>query len=165
MADDELRFEPEPFDEQPPKTQPAKAIPRAKAKTTTTPPYREGVLVEPIAMAYGFFGMGYGVFEFNTLGKEHMPVGMAFTENAETCAIAWDKAAKTNPTLRRVLYKLVGSSNVIALALAHAPIAAAIANEVPATQRLVKGLTTFVERMTNRGQTTESYDTAQDYPT
>jgi hypothetical protein len=162
MPDDEFKFEPEPFEETPPRVvEKEPRITRAAPKktTVTTPPYREGALVEPITMAYGMFGLGIGTLEFSR-GKEHMPIGSAITESAEQCARAWDKAAKTSPAIRRMLYKLVGSSNLIGVSIAHAPIMMAVANEMPATQRLVKGLQTFVERMTYNGPVSQSDDSA-----
>lgn len=163
MADDELKFEPEPFEESPPRpVEKEPKITRAPSKKTTvvTPPYREGALVEPLAMIYGMFGMGIGTFEFTTLGKEHMPIGMAITESAESCAIAWDKAAKNSPAIRRMLHKMIGSSNLIGVSIAHMPIAMAVANEVPAMQGMVKGFQTFIERMTYHGPVSHPNDAA-----
>lgn len=157
MADD-FEFNDEPFidEDRAPKLIP-EAAPRkarttstAKAKTTNPPPaYKAGVLIEPLSTFYGMLGMGIGMFEMGRYGKEDMPIGTAIVESAESCAMAWDKAAKTSPAIRRIMYRMAGSSNTIALVTAHAPIAIAVANQSPAIQNMAKRVTGFVERLVN----------------
>jgi hypothetical protein len=168
FSDTPLRFDDTEFEEEkaprlpkPDYTRATKTTGRAKAKTT--PPYKEGKLLEPITLGYGFFGMGIGMLEVKYLQKPHMPIGTTIVESAEQCAKAWDKAAQNSPAVRRVLYRLVESSTLMMVAAAHTPIAVAVATEMPATQNLAKKVIGFLER--TMGHATESYDaTGQTYP-
>lgn len=170
MAD--MEFADEPFSDEPaPRTERIAPKPQKKApiKTVNTPAYKQGALTEPLTVAYGFLGMGVGILEAKT-GKLDMPVGSAIVESSESCAEAWDKAAKTSPTIRRVMYKLVGSSNALMLIGAHAPIAVAVSNQIPAVNRLAKRVGTFLERMVNVDVEPDEYASESDgyqypYPT
>lgn len=64
--------------------------------------------------AYTTVGIAVSAFD--------MPVGVAIVENAENCAEAWEKYAKTNPAIRRALMRFIQTSAVSEVVLAHVPI-------------------------------------------
>jgi hypothetical protein len=151
FASEPIRFDDTEFDEEKAPKLPKPDYTRSrtsgsKTKAKPTPPYKTGKLVEPFTIGYGFFGMGVGWFEHTYLEKPHMPIGTVIVETAEQCANSWDKAAQNSPAVRRVLYKVVESSTLTMVGIAHAPIVMAVLNEVPATQRLTKRVIAFLER-------------------
>jgi hypothetical protein len=81
--------------------------------------YHPGVLVKPLRELYTVAGTL--VLPFNK------PVGTAFIQNAEQCAIALDNAAKTDRAIRRVLMMLVAGSVWGQIIAAHMPILMALA--------------------------------------
>jgi hypothetical protein len=125
---------PEPEAPSPPPTTPRR---NARSRTTTapkTPPrrtplesvadeipqqYHPGVLVKPLRELYTTAGTL--IIPFNK------PVGTAFLQNAEACAVALDNAAKVDKQIRRVLMMLVASSAWGQIIAAHMPILLAIA--------------------------------------
>lgn len=98
--------------------------PRVAAKKTSTPPppYKEGMFVEPLSQIYAMMGMG-----FLALGKTNS--GMAFMENGAKCAETLDEWAKTSPRVRKLLAPLLNAGGAGAVAIAHAPIAFAVASD------------------------------------
>jgi len=81
--------------------------------------YHPGVLVKPLRELYTTAGTL--IIPFNK------PVGTAFLQNAEACAVALDNAAKVDKQIRRVLMMLVASSAWGQIIAAHMPILLAIA--------------------------------------
>jgi hypothetical protein len=108
----------------------------ARARTTATKPttsrrplesvsdeipqqYHPGVLVKPLRELYTTAGTL--ILPFNK------PVGTAFIQNAEPCAIALDNAAKVDKQIRRMLMMLVAGSTWGQIIAAHMPILLSIA--------------------------------------
>lgn len=96
----------------------------------STPPYREGMFVQPLTELYGFAAMA--VIPFDAV------CGTAIASSAESCAVALDKMAKTNPAARRMLLAITQSSALGAVIAAHLPIIMAVLlHHVPAAQNLM----------------------------
>jgi hypothetical protein len=125
---------PEPPAEEPLPPPRRNARPSRSTQTKTPPPrrtpleavsdeipqrYHPGVLVKPLRELYTVAGTL--VLPFNK------PVGTAFIQNAEPCAIALDNAAKTDQAIRRVLMMLVAGSVWGQIIAAHMPILMALA--------------------------------------
>ena len=103
-----------------------------------TPTYHPGALVKPLSDLYVV--VGTAVYPFN------QRIGTTFIENAKTCAESLDAAARVDKQLRKFLMSLVGASVWGPVAVAHAPIATAIAIE------LMPKLKTAPLPMTTNGQ-------------
>jgi hypothetical protein len=96
--------------------------------------YRPGLLVKPLQDLYA--AAGTVTLPFNA------PVGTALLQNAETCAISLDNAAKQDPRIRKALMSLVKTSVWGPVIAAHMPIAMALAMTIsPAAQRAMHTVT------------------------
>jgi hypothetical protein len=54
------------------------------------------------------------------------PIGTSIMQNAESCAKAWDNAAKADKRVRQYLLKAMSAGVVVPLLIAHMPIASVI---------------------------------------
>lgn len=94
-----------------------------KKTSAPPPPYKEGMFVEPLAQMYAMAGMA-----FLMVGKENS--ALAFMENGHNCAEKLDEWAKTSPRVRKLLAPLLNAGGAGAVAVAHAPIAFAVAGDM-----------------------------------
>lgn len=78
------------------------------------PPIIPGQFVEGMTQVYGMLGAVFMPFK--------PPLGIAFVENAESCAQAWDKAAQQVPAIRRMLAGGGNAAVIAALIAVHFPI-------------------------------------------
>lgn len=97
---------------------------RRQTRTVTPPPpYKEGMFVEPLTRIYGMMGVGLLL-----VGKQNS--GRAFLENGEECAKTLDEWSKSNTKVRKMLATLTSGGQGMAVAMAHAPIALAVASDM-----------------------------------
>jgi hypothetical protein len=110
-----------------------KAAPTPSSPDTGTVTYRPGILVEPLSKLYT--AVGTLIAPFNA------PVGTALVQNAEPCAEAWDRAARTDPRIRRMLMMLIGTSTIGELLAVHLPIIMAMGvTMIPAVRQGVQDM-------------------------
>lgn len=76
--------------------------------------YRPGIFVKPLSNLYTTVGTLVAPF--------NQPVGTALVQNAQPCAEAWDRAARTDPRIRRALMMLISTSTWGELLAVHMPI-------------------------------------------
>ena len=127
---------------------PARAATSAKKPSKPAPPYKEGMFVEPLTKAYGLMALVLLPFKPNS--------AIAVAENAEQCAEAWDQWARTSPAIRKLLAPLLNSSGVAQVAIAHAPIGAAVVGELaPRYADVMMQLGARLGRAFNRQQSTD----------
>lgn len=81
--------------------------------------YRPGIIVAPLRDMYVMLGVVITPF--------NQTVGTSLVQNAEACAKAWDKAARADKKLQRVLMLLIAGGTWGELAAAHMPIGMALA--------------------------------------
>lgn len=119
----------------------ANGTPRVKMPKAS-PSMPRGGLRAPLENMYTGLGMAVCAID------QHC--GMAIINNATECAKAMDELAKTNPAVRRILMKLVETSALGTVIMAHAPIVMAIAmHHVPALKDSQEGLvSSLAEQMT-----------------
>lgn len=95
------------------------AFPPAKTESKTDAPvYRAGALVKPLTGFYETIG------GFILLVDQEC--GQAIIECANAAAVSLDELARVNPKVRKVLMKLMGSSAVTKVTIAHFPIILAV---------------------------------------
>lgn len=103
----------------PKKSTKAAKPPKDKPKTRrTAPPYRPGQFVKPLTEFYGMIAMGVAI--------KDPQCAQAIMANAQSCAEAWDKAAKTNTAVRAALQALIETTTWGTLVAAHMPIVMAM---------------------------------------
>lgn len=121
---------------------PREAPTRTRApRKTPVPKTRPGALVEPIEQIYTTIGALWSPFD---------PVcGGAVIASAHNCAQTLDDLAQRNDAVRRALLALTQTSAIGAVAVAHAPIALAVAtHHVPAVAAMQADMTArMAERM------------------
>lgn len=93
---------------------------KKSASKTPLPRYTEGKYVKPVMMFYGFLATGIGMTGDETCAT-------AVMENGEAIAIQWDRLAKENHAVRRMLEALTQGGAWAGLAIAHLPLLAAMA--------------------------------------
>lgn len=93
----------------------------SKPDAKPIPPYKPGQYLEPLTQAYAMAGML--ALPFNST------IGTTITENAESCAKAWDDLAAKNVEVRRALNTLLQGSAWSAVIIAHAPIMLVVMHE------------------------------------
>lgn len=93
-----------------------KKEPKPPKKTATT--YRAGKYVKPMQEFYGFAALGLAPFD--------PTCAQALMQSAESCAKAWDNAARTNTAIRRMLESLTTGTAYSQLIAAHLPIVIAV---------------------------------------
>jgi hypothetical protein len=110
----------------------------SRARTTrSVPKTRPGALVQPLEQIYTTIGALLSPFD---------PVcGSAIIASAGKCATTLDTLAQQNDAVRRALLALTQTSAIGAVAIAHAPIALAVAtHHVPAVATLQADIGTRV---------------------
>lgn len=95
--------------------------PRKDRAPTDPTVIKPGRYKQPVMGLYGTIGMAV------SLAKPQ--VGMAIVSQAEAAATAWDKAARQNPAIRRVLDAALTTSTWSELVIAHLPIVFALLSE------------------------------------
>lgn len=80
--------------------------------------YRPGVLVKPLTGVYEMVG-GFIILA-------DPDCGTAVINSAEDCAKSLDELARTNPKVRKVLMRMIESSTVTKVIIAHLPILLAV---------------------------------------
>ena len=129
------------------KSDPFEEVPRKETA------YKPGKYVEPVEDIYNFASLALMPFAPNTsmVFQEQVEVGTKDDPEqitvAENCARHWDKAAETNPKIRRMLDKFLGGGALMGLAMAHAPIIVSAASEL--------GLINQFSKLFNRSKTAE----------
>jgi hypothetical protein len=121
--------------------------------TRAVPRTKPGSLVQPLAQIYTTVGALLSPFD---------PVcGSAIIASADKCAQTLDTLAQQNDAVRRALLALTQTSAIGAVAIAHAPIALAVAtHHVPAVATLQADIGTRVaEAFANTPQPTVPDDT------
>lgn len=100
---------------------PPRTAPRARtsAPKKNVPASKEGQFTETLLQMYGMVAMG--------IGMKDPQCAAVIMKQAEDCAVAWDKLAVENDSVRRVLFALTNVTGVGAVVAAHVPIAMAIA--------------------------------------
>jgi len=100
---------------------PRRNAPRARtsAPKKTVPASKEGQFTETLLQMYGMVAMG--------IGMKDPQCAQVIMKQAEDCAVAWDKLAVENDSVRKVLFALTNVTGVGAVVAAHVPIAMAIA--------------------------------------
>lgn len=101
-----------------PKAKRGPGRPRRPDRAPDAPTLRPGKYKQPVMGLYGTIGMAVSL--------ARPGAGMAIMQQAESCAIAWDKAARQNPSIRRVLDAALTTSTWSELLIAHVPIVLAI---------------------------------------
>lgn len=81
--------------------------------------YRPGALVKPLTSFYETIGGVIGLFGDQTCGQ-------VFIDGADSAAKSLDEWAKTSPKVRKVLMRMVESSAVTKVLIAHLPMGAAV---------------------------------------
>jgi|RhiMetdeSRZDD1v2_1073273.scaffolds.fasta_scaffold342693_4 hypothetical protein len=98
------------------------------------PAYQEGYVTESVADFYRLAAMAMMPFAPTASAiilEPDDPNDDKSDDWADHTAELWDKACATHPKLRRTLYRLVDRGDLIPLAAAHAPIAAALVSTLP----------------------------------
>lgn len=119
------------------------ASPKSKSPL---PRYTEGKYVKPVMAFYGYVSMGVSM-----TGDQECAT--AIMESGEACAIAWDKLAKENHAVRRVLAAMTEGGMWAGVALAHLPLLLTVAahhGKVP------PGVAELAKMMTGPSQEEES---------
>lgn len=100
---------------------PPRSAPRARtsAPKKNVPASKEGQFTETLLQMYGMVAMG--------IGMKDPQCAQVIMKQAEECAVAWDKLAVENESVRKVLFALTNVTGVGAVVAAHVPIAMAIA--------------------------------------
>ena len=100
-----------------PKRQKRVATPKAgttQRLTTEDIPYQPGVIAAGMSRLYGFAGIGVSMLDRQW--------GESFLTVAEPAAQAWERLAKENASVRRVLNGILKSTTVGELFTAHLPL-------------------------------------------
>src|SRR4029078_11476152 len=82
------------------------------------PEYKPGMFVKPITEAYMTIAA--------VVMPLSQPIGTSIMQNAESCAKAWDNAAKADKRVRQYLLKAMSAGVLGPLLIAHMPIASVI---------------------------------------
>ncbi len=90
-------------------------------KASATPPYRAGIIQAGMTRFYGMAGMFLMLISPET--------AIVVMRNAENLAKSWEILARSNPTIRKVLYQLIGGAGWGTVAAAHAPIFMVLAKQ------------------------------------
>jgi hypothetical protein len=97
--------------------------PAPRARTSSpkknVPPSKEGQFTDTLMQMYGMVAM--------TVGMKDPQCAKVIMKQGEECAIAWDKLAVENDSVRKILFALTNVTGVGAVVAAHVPIAMAIA--------------------------------------
>lgn len=95
-----------------------KRVPTPKAGntrlTTEDIPYQSGVISSGLSRIYGFIGIGVSMFDRQW--------GESFLTVAEPAAQAWERLAKENASVRRVLHGILKTSTAGEVFAAHLPL-------------------------------------------
>lgn len=130
-----------------------------KQETQSTPPNRPGKYVETVEQFYGVIGMAampfapkltetiFDEFKLNENDDDEEP-----KSRAHHLGVAWDEYAQTNPSVRRFLDKMSGTSPMAKIVLLHAPLVATAASELGLFSQVGKLMNKFRE---NRNKSTE----------
>lgn len=97
---------------------PPEAGPRVFVRDDGLPEYKAGMFVKPITEAY--MTVAAIVMPLS------QPIGTSIMQNAESCAKAWDNAAKADKRVREYLLKAMSAGVIVPLLIAHMPIASVI---------------------------------------
>lgn len=121
-----------------PSTRDKRSVPALPKPQKETPPYREGMYVEPMREFYEFLGLALMPFRPNASMYLTMPEMLRDLESGDTiegktgaqkCAEAWDAAAKKSPAVRRMLESFLVVSVWGTLIAVHLPLILAIADK------------------------------------
>lgn len=108
----------------------------------SAPPYKEGEYTEALVEFYNLVALVAMPFKpalaMTIMGPHKPPTDDNPTPMsvAENCALAWDKAAKQSPTVRRMLAGFTATTVWGVLAAAHAPIIASMVEGTPLAEKL-----------------------------
>lgn len=122
---------------------------RDDIKANTEGTYRPGKYKQPLMQMYGVAAIAL------------MPLlpqtAMRTAEVAEKCAEEWEKLARRNPQIRKLLDALTQNTGRFAIAAAHAPIFVAAARETGVAEKVMKSsaVQRLMERFTKKKETPE----------
>jgi len=133
-------IEDEPPDFMAPKSAEDTSSLKDSIKDATEGNYRPGKYKAPVMKMYGVAAIGLMPFVPQT--------ALQIAEAAEKCAEEWEKLARRNPAVRKVLDVLTENTGRFALAAAHAPILVAAARETGVAEKVVKS--SVVQRLMDR---------------
>jgi len=113
----------------PPKSTEESSV-RDEIKEATDIPYNPGKYYQPLMQLYGVAAVGLMPFLPRT--------SVTLASSAEKCVEEWEKLARRNPQVKRILDMVTQNTGRFAVAAAHAPIFVAAARETGTTDRIMK---------------------------